>query len=260
MEKAPDAFRTISEVAEWLDTPTYVLRFWESRFPQIKPVKRAGGRRYYRKEDMLLLGGIKKLLHFEGHTIKGVQNLIKEEGAKSVAEVSPSLDEKVVSPVSDDQDVSKTLANLAAAEEKKARQQRRRERKANQDAKADTPPVETTKTAETTPEPVSETKPEPAIETQTAQITPKVTVTVHKKPKTEKSATDSTDTKEWVPPVTIVPDSPIPIVVPTDSLLPGPFGIKSARSYEADDLQQIEMLYYSLKMVRNNMKRAHAER
>ena len=66
MIKSADAFRTISEVAEWLDTETHVLRFWESKFSQIKPVKRAGGRRYYRPKDMLIIGGIKKLLHEEG--------------------------------------------------------------------------------------------------------------------------------------------------------------------------------------------------
>ena len=73
MTKSADAFRTISEVADWLDTPTHVLRFWESKFSQIKPVKRAGGRRYYRPQDMLLIGGIKKLLHHDGLTIKGAQ-------------------------------------------------------------------------------------------------------------------------------------------------------------------------------------------
>ncbi len=71
MEKSRDAFRTISEVADWLGTPTHVLRFWESRFSQVKPVKRAGGRRYYRPADMELLGGIKKLLHDDGLTIRG---------------------------------------------------------------------------------------------------------------------------------------------------------------------------------------------
>ena len=78
MEKSPDAFRTISEVADWLDVPTHVLRFWESRFKQIKPVKRAGGRRYYRPSDMALIGGIKVLLHDEGMTIRGAQKLLRE--------------------------------------------------------------------------------------------------------------------------------------------------------------------------------------
>jgi len=91
MAKSADAFRTISEVAEWLDTPAHVLRFWESKFAQVKPVKRAGGRRYYRPQDMRLLGGIKKLLHDEGMTIKGVQRLLREKGVKHVAALSQPL-------------------------------------------------------------------------------------------------------------------------------------------------------------------------
>ena len=85
MSKSADAFRTISEVADWLDTPAHVLRFWESKFTQVKPVKRAGGRRYYRPADMRLLGGIKKLLHEDGMTIKGVQKILREQGIKHVA-------------------------------------------------------------------------------------------------------------------------------------------------------------------------------
>lgn len=92
MDKSPNAFRTISEVATWLETPAHVLRFWESRFPELKPVKRAGGRRYYRPEDMRLLGGIKHLLHTEGHTIKSVQERIKAEGTRDVAGLSPPLE------------------------------------------------------------------------------------------------------------------------------------------------------------------------
>lgn len=91
-QKSPDAFRTISEVAEWLGVPTHVLRFWESRFTQVKPVKRAGGRRYYRPADMLLLGGIRKLLHEDGLTIRGVQKLLREQGVKHVAAMSPPVD------------------------------------------------------------------------------------------------------------------------------------------------------------------------
>ncbi len=94
MAKSRDAFRTISEVSDWLDTPAHVLRFWESKFSQIKPIKRAGGRRYYRPEDMELLGGIKALLHDQGMTIKGVQKLLREQGIKHVAAMGPSpLDE-----------------------------------------------------------------------------------------------------------------------------------------------------------------------
>lgn len=93
MAKSPDAFRTISEVAEWLDTQAHVLRFWESKFTQVKPVKRAGGRRYYRPADMQLLGGIKHLLHDEGMTIKGAQKLLREKGVKHVALLSPDIDD-----------------------------------------------------------------------------------------------------------------------------------------------------------------------
>jgi len=93
MAKSPDAFRTIREVADWLDTPAHVLRFWESRFSQVKPVKRAGGRRYYRPNDMLLLGGIKRLLHDDGMTIKGVQKMLQAEGVKSVAAKSQPLED-----------------------------------------------------------------------------------------------------------------------------------------------------------------------
>jgi DNA-binding transcriptional MerR regulator len=88
MDKSPDAFRTISEVAEVLETPAHVLRFWESRFPQIKPVKRAGGRRYYRPSDMALLAGIKRLLHDEGLTIRGVQKILRDQGVRHVAGLS----------------------------------------------------------------------------------------------------------------------------------------------------------------------------
>ncbi|WP_231703941.1 MerR family transcriptional regulator [Cochlodiniinecator piscidefendens] len=90
--KSADAFRTIREVAEWIDTPAHVLRFWESKFTQIKPVKRAGGRRYYRPADMLLIGGIKKLLHDDGMTIKGVQKILQSEGPKGVAAHSQPLE------------------------------------------------------------------------------------------------------------------------------------------------------------------------
>ena len=91
MEKSREAFRTISEVAEWLDVPTHVLRFWESRFSQIKPVKRAGGRRYYRPSDMRVIGGVKTLLHDQGMTIRGVQKMFREQGVKHVSSFSPAL-------------------------------------------------------------------------------------------------------------------------------------------------------------------------
>jgi DNA-binding transcriptional MerR regulator len=84
MDKSPDAFRTISEVAEDLDLPQHVLRFWETRFAPIKPLKRGGGRRYYRPDDIDLLKGIRHLLYGEGYTIRGVQRILKAEGVRFV--------------------------------------------------------------------------------------------------------------------------------------------------------------------------------
>lgn len=92
MAKSRDAFRTISEVSDVLDTPAHVLRFWESKFKQIKPVKRAGGRRYYRPDDLSLLAGIKHLLHDQGMTIKGAQKLLREQGVKHVIAIGEGLD------------------------------------------------------------------------------------------------------------------------------------------------------------------------
>jgi DNA-binding transcriptional MerR regulator len=85
--KAPDAFRTISEVASELEVPQHVLRFWESRFGAIKPLKRGGGRRYYRPDDIDLLRGIKALLYRDGLTIKGVQKILREQGVRALVEL-----------------------------------------------------------------------------------------------------------------------------------------------------------------------------
>ncbi|WP_246032865.1 MerR family transcriptional regulator [Falsirhodobacter xinxiangensis] len=93
MEKSAEAFRTISEVADILQTPAHVLRFWESRFLQIKPVKRAGGRRYYRPSDIALLSGIRRLLHDDGMTIRGVQKILREQGVRHVASLGSAAEE-----------------------------------------------------------------------------------------------------------------------------------------------------------------------
>lgn len=85
-QKSPEAFRTISEVSTDLDVPQHVLRFWETKFSQIRPLKRAGGRRYYRPDDLDLLRGIRHLLYSDGFTIKGVQKLLREQGARAVME------------------------------------------------------------------------------------------------------------------------------------------------------------------------------
>ena len=103
MEKSPDAFRTISEAAEELDLPQHVLRFWETRFSTIKPLKRGGGRRYYRPEDVLLLKGIRHLLYDQGFTIKGVQKILKDQGARHVATIGNGGAESLPPPSSVDE-------------------------------------------------------------------------------------------------------------------------------------------------------------
>lgn len=108
MTKSAEAFRTISEVAEVLDTPAHVLRFWESRFSQIRPVKRAGGRRYYRPTDVALLGGIKRLLHDDGLTIRGVQKILREQGIRHVAALAGIDFDEADEPAAPVQDARRT--------------------------------------------------------------------------------------------------------------------------------------------------------
>ena len=114
-QKSEQAFRTISEVSELLDTPAHVLRFWESKFSQVKPMKRGGGRRYYRPEDVSLLRGIRELLYVDGLTIKGVQKVLREQGQKHVAGLAaPSADVPETAPPAAERtpDVGATVARL----------------------------------------------------------------------------------------------------------------------------------------------------
>ncbi|WP_127142719.1 MerR family transcriptional regulator [Pelagibacterium montanilacus] len=105
MDKSPDAFRTISEAAEELDLPQHVLRFWETRFSQIKPLKRGGGRRYYRPDDVQLLKGIRHLLYDQGFTIKGVQRILKEQGARHLVAIGETGSIQPIAPQTSDEDV-----------------------------------------------------------------------------------------------------------------------------------------------------------
>lgn len=196
MDKSPDAFRTISEVAELLETPAHVLRFWESRFPQIKPVKRAGGRRYYRPADMALLAGIRKLLHDEGMTIRGVQKVLREQGVRYVSGLTedyayddpdtgeivlpvvpvksaapiPLFPQRVDSPTEPDAPATQQPAETAesqpdlplqgkAAETTNAVPASPPEPEPSQDGPAEAPQPEPT--ADDTPAPQPETRPEP---------------------------------------------------------------------------------------------------
>jgi DNA-binding transcriptional MerR regulator len=109
--KAPDAFRTISEVADELDLPQHVLRFWESRFREIKPMKRGGGRRYYRPDDVELLRGIRHLLYGEGYTIRGVQRILREQGPKFVQAVWQEGAPQPPHGASEDEDLVEEIAS-----------------------------------------------------------------------------------------------------------------------------------------------------
>ena len=100
MAKGPEAFRTISEAADELGVPQHVLRFWESRFSFIRPMKRAGGRRFYRPQDIVVLAGVRRLLHDEGYTIKGVQRLHREEGLRRIAGAAVREEPAAVAEVS----------------------------------------------------------------------------------------------------------------------------------------------------------------
>ena len=113
MSKSEKAFRNISEVSEWLATPTHVLRVWESKFSQIKPIKRAGGRRYYRPKDMLIIGGIKQLLHIEGHTIKGAKQVFREKGLNYVVGLSkPLMSQDLGGTGSDKETITKVVKSI----------------------------------------------------------------------------------------------------------------------------------------------------
>ena len=225
MDKAPDAFRTISEVSEWLDTPTYVLRFWESRFPQIKPVKRAGGRRYYRPEDMQLLGGIKKLLHFEGNTIKNVQGIIKESGTRHVADMSPDLNENVVSPRTVKQkDASADVESLVIL-------------------KGELPPSVLAAEQRHISDPLKLT--------DSDKSEARILADARKRAAAGKDAVPAAGARDLAGAEATLPQAEEEAMV-----APGPFAVRPARTYSAEDLQEIETLYYSLKMVRNNIRRA----
>lgn len=123
MNKSPDAFRTISEVAEDLDIPQHVLRFWETRFSSIRPLKRGGGRRYYRPDDVELLKGIRQLLYGQGYTIKGVQRILKEEGPRFVQGVGRGdqvASRAPVEPDAESEDAADGWAEHGAAQMREA--------------------------------------------------------------------------------------------------------------------------------------------
>ncbi len=213
MDKSPDAFRTITEVAEWLDTPAHVLRFWESRFPQIKPVKRAGGRRYYRPIDMLLLGGIKKLLHEDGITIKGVQNLLREKGIKHVQSMSVPVGLTV------------TIKKKATEASPPAQQPT----PVQAHVKPSVDPMALREPVQVPPQP----KEAPLVLSESLELPAKKPQEVTFKASAEEASLV----------ISSFPDT-----------------LKKAHEISTKDMQDIEAFYYSLKMVRNNMRRTGAGR
>ena len=126
MVKGPEAFRTISEAADELHVPQHVLRFWETKFPFIRPMKRAGGRRFYRPSDIAVLKGVRRLLHDEGYTIKGVQRLHREQGVRRLVEagagggdgVPSQFVEPAAGGAGDPDGLRRALAELEAAKGK----------------------------------------------------------------------------------------------------------------------------------------------
>jgi DNA-binding transcriptional MerR regulator len=119
LDKAPEAFRTISEVADDLDVPKHVLRFWEAKFAQLKPMKRGGGRRYYRPEDVALLRGIRFLLYNDGYTIRGVQKILREHGPRFVMDyrrlAEDGSEDEAVSAAREIPDIAAEAAQSGAA-------------------------------------------------------------------------------------------------------------------------------------------------
>ena len=238
MDKSPDAFRTITEVADWLDTPAHVLRFWESRFSQIKPVKRAGGRRYYRPADMLLLGGIKKLLHGDGTTIKAVQNILREQGIKHVQSLSQpvSVNVAIKKKTAASKVEKASVVNVAIKKkdillEPETSVPAQQPEHINQDELANFARVNIKK------------KPDiPDIhETHVSKISDQIEA-----PNTEFGDDLYAGLED--------------VVTSSADILKFPSELKAPVDISAKDMQDIEALFYSLKMVRNNMKRTNGIR
>ncbi|MCF2903619.1 MerR family transcriptional regulator [Octadecabacter sp. CECT 8868] len=181
MSKSRDAFRTISEVSDALDTPAHVLRFWESKFSQVKPVKRAGGRRYYRPGDLHLLAGIKKLLHEDGMTIKGAQKTLREQGVKHVTAIGADILESIESQKEEDvvdvtpaeavSDEPASVEEPAPAEATSEEETKPEATPETEKAEADSNDVEITNVVKLPP--TAEDKKGPALSLNLSETTPK---------------------------------------------------------------------------------------
>jgi DNA-binding transcriptional MerR regulator len=220
LNKAPDAFRTISEVAEELDLPQHVLRFWESRFPHIKPLKRGGGRRYYRPEDVDLLRGIRRLLYADGYTIKGVQRILREQGVRTVQSVGQGQDVAILTtpaqhPPADDDAPGGGEENGARAAPGVAPNESRPPADAEDEDSAPAPVVALARLA---PPP----KNGPIVEAEVMAVVPLAKVEA---------------TKERVP-VAASAAGPIAVAVSSAAALSPPYAVQSLAARDLDRLKQ----------------------
>lgn len=228
MAKSPDAFRTISEVADWLGIQAHVLRFWESKFSHVKPVKRAGGRRYYRPADMLLLGGIKKLLHDDGMTIKGVQKLLQEQGTGHVSALSPSIDDSALSIEVEAEEINATVLQF---------QGNRGADAAIEPETADEPDSLGQNDAQGAAESENTTEPEPAAETAEPELASETAVLPsflsRSSDKEEVTETNTPTTPASLPEIAraIVVDAPDPGPDDSQNYTPGSLGQLAGLDY-----------------------------
>jgi DNA-binding transcriptional MerR regulator len=238
MGKSPDAFRTISEVADWLGIQAHVLRFWESKFAPVKPIKRAGGRRYYRPADMLLLGGIKKLLHDDGLTIKGVQKILREQGIGHVSTLSQSIDESALSIEVEVEDISATVLQFQGG-------------RSPEPAPQDDPIQNVVEEEQEAVEPEFSAAPEPDAEPLADEEEEPETEAVEELPETavlpsflSRSSGDSEEETEVSTPAKPAPAAPqpdIPRAIVVDAPDPGP---DDSQSYAPGSLGQLAGLEY----------------
>ncbi|GHA53273.1 hypothetical protein GCM10008927_18830 [Amylibacter ulvae] len=234
MKKAPQAFRTISEVSDWLDTPTHVLRFWESKFSQIKPVKRAGGRRYYRPADMKLLGGIKTLLHGDGITIKAAQKILSDKGVKHVSELSPELD----FPEKGRRAKSAKSAEPAPTPAKD---------KEESVADTSTPPAPSTPESDETPV---------FVPSRDAESAPAARDIKHPVEQDAKDRINAAVGQRDEPIVLTESVPPAAVQTPAERKRRAISPTKNRTTLNDDQMMDVEDLFYRLKKVRNRMKRA----
>lgn len=267
-EKSDEAFRTISEVSDQLGVPSHVLRFWETRFDEITPVKKAGGRRHYRPEDVALIAGIRHLLHEDGVTIKGVQKLLADHGVAHVVAIGEAamadtgLAQVRQEAQSEEDEMLRHIAARAAAELDGQSEQEDEEREAKEAAapagdQVDTEevakeaeaPAEPEKAADAAREPAPERASEPAPERD-----PKDEAAVAFTPR-QRAAEPAYDVEESAP--SVVAPVPLDLHAPVMAWSPAyDPTVRDALSVRPEHFDAAEALFYDLHKIRNRMNRA----